>query len=548
MLYTKHAIYLRVLLLLGLPIAFGLIFWSSLSSVQAQNVIPQQVITDEPTLPNPAFNYANIRLPAHFRGGGVRNLDNTPITNTVTNEGATLGRVLFYDTKMSIDDTVSCSSCHLQTNGFSDPDQFSTGVNGQTPRNSMGLANNLYYPNGKFFWDERAATLEHQVLLPIQDAVEMNLTLEALVAKLEATTYYPDLFEATFGDNEITSTRISLALAQFLRSMVSYQSRLDQALEADDELSLLTAEELQGRELFNGPPAGCSRCHRFEVQVAEVAFNNGLDATLTDLGVGGANGVSTDEGKFKVPSLRNIELTGPYMHDGRFDTLEEVVEFYNSEIQVSPNIDARLLRPNGDAVRMNLTDEDKAALVAYMKTFTDETFITDPKFSNPFATAQATETPTETPTNTPVPTDTPVPTNTPVPTSTPVPTNTPTPTPTNTSVPTDTPAPLPTDTSTPTNTPVPTNTPTLTNTPAPIDTPTPTLTQTPMPTATLTSAPTATGTSTVTSTVAATPVSTPTRRPTPTRPARPTPDAAAEPLTEPASDEVQPVFLPIVSR
>ncbi|MEM7129357.1 MAG: cytochrome c peroxidase [Chloroflexota bacterium] len=364
----------------------------NLLAANAQNQQPGT----EPMLPETPYNYANPALPAHFTRANIRNLDNTPATNPVTDVGATLGRVLFYDVKLSVDDTVSCSSCHFQANGFTDPAQFSTGVNGQTPRNSMGLANNRYYPNGHFFWDERANTLEDQVLLPIQDSVEMGMTLDALETKLAATSYYPQLFQDAFGDSTITSERISLAMSQFLRSMVSYESPYDAALDADPPLSTLSTMEQQGLALFSGPPAGCNRCHRLDIQAADQPFNNGLDTTLTDLGVGGANGVATDEGKFKVPSLRNIELTSPYMHDGRFATLEEVVEFYNSGIQASPNLATELQRPNGNPVRLNLTDDEKTALVAFLKTLTDDAFIADEKFADPFTAILPTPTPTPT--------------------------------------------------------------------------------------------------------------------------------------------------------
>ncbi len=348
---------------------------------------------DAPSLPAVSFEYVNIDLPDHFTNpnsdfGDVAGQDNQPVNNNITNAGATLGRVLFYDKKLSANDTVSCASCHQQEFGFSDPNVLSIGFEGgETGRHSMGLANARYYERGRFFWDERATTLEDQVLQPIQDAVEMGMTLSALETKLAATSYYPDLFEDAFGSSAITSGRIADALAQFIRSMVSFQSKFDTAFaggdaENPDFQSVFTAQELQGLRLFTdevnlpGRTLRCNGCHTTAVQTAERPENNGLDAdTSADQGAGA--------GRFKVPSLRNIAIRAPYMHDGRFGTLEEVVEFYNSGIQAHPNLSGRL-ENNGQPRRFNMTDAEKAALVAFMNTLTDNVFLADEKFSDPF--------------------------------------------------------------------------------------------------------------------------------------------------------------------
>ncbi len=347
-------------------------------------------LSDVLNLPVSYYNYSNPDLPAHFRTGQTANIDNTPGSNPVTDEGATLGRVLFYDRKLSANNTIACASCHLQENAFTDPDQFSTGFEGGlTGRNSMGLSNARYYDNGRFFWDERAATLEDQVLMPIQDGVEMGMTLDELVVKLQSEEYYEILFEDAFGTPEVTSERISLALAQFVRSMVSYQSRYDEGLIAvggdeDDDFPNFSAIENRGKDLFFSGRTQCSNCHEAATFSGDRARNNGLDAVLTDLGVGGANGRAQDNGEFKTGSLRNIALTAPYMHDGRFSTLREVVMFYNNGIQNSPNLDNRLRMGNGGVRRMNLSPQEIDALVAFMETLTDQSFIEDPKFSNPF--------------------------------------------------------------------------------------------------------------------------------------------------------------------
>lgn len=353
-----------------------------------------EVLANTLNLPTDAYNYSNISLPAHFSTAEVQAANNTPSTNPITDVGATLGRVLFYDKNLSANNTISCASCHLQSKGFTDPEQFSTGFEGgKTGRNSMNLGNALFYTNGKFFWDERANTLEDQVLMPIQDAVEMGMTLENLVPKLQALDYYKVLFNQAFGDTTVTTERISKSLAQFVRAMVSYQSKYDDALaqaggpvSPRTTLAGLSTEENLGRQVFADPAkGGCAGCHRTDLFIGEEALNNGLDATTTDKGLAGVTGRTADEGKFKVPSLRNIELTAPYMHDGRFATLEQVVEHYNSGVQAHPALNPRLkVQGTNTPKQLNLTDAEKAGLVAFLKALTDNTFIADEKFSDPF--------------------------------------------------------------------------------------------------------------------------------------------------------------------
>ncbi len=341
-------------------------------------------------LPAAYYNYASPDLPNHFRNGDVAQIDNTPGSNPVTDAGATLGRVLFYDKNLSANNTISCASCHVQANGFTDPEQFSLGFEGgRTGRNSMGLSNARYYDNGRFFWDERAETLEDQVLMPIQDAVEMGMSLDVLVTKLQGLDYYGNLFEDAFGTEEVTSDRISRALAQFVRSMVSYQSDYDIALAAagGDErrpFNSFTELENMGKQLFFSGRTQCSNCHETATFSGDQARNNGLDAVITDTGREGVTGRNQDLGEFKVGSLRNVALTGPYMHDGRFETLREVVVFYNNGIQDNPGLDNRLRVQGGRVRRMNLNQTEIDALVAFMNTLTDNSFLTDPKFSDPF--------------------------------------------------------------------------------------------------------------------------------------------------------------------
>lgn len=335
------------------------------------------------------FNYSAPALPANFFIQPILGQDNMPATNLTTDAGATLGRVLFYDKRLSTNQTVSCSSCHDRNHGFSDPRQFSVGFNGGlTGRNSMGLSNARWYQRRHFFWDERANTLENQVLMPIQDSTEMGMTLQALTNRIAAEPFYTNLFAATFGTTAVTSERISRALAQFVRSIVSVRSKYD--LGVTNGFANFTAQENLGRQVFLGQVgnATCAACHGTDNFVPGPNINNnGLEFPFVDEGLGGVTGNPDDDGKFKVPSLRNIELTAPYMHDGRFATLEEVVEFYNSGVVNNPNLSPPLRNPPGQppgALRLNLTIAQKAALVAFLKTLTDPHLATDEKYSDPF--------------------------------------------------------------------------------------------------------------------------------------------------------------------
>ena len=341
------------------------------------------------TIPATPFNYAAPALPPGFLVQPIVGQDNMPATNVTTDAGATLGRVLFYDKRLSTHQTISCSSCHQREHGFSDPRRFSVGfAGGLTGRNSMGLSNARWYQRRHFFWDERANTLEDQVLQPIQNSVEMGMTLQALTNRLAAEPYYTNLFARTFGTPAVTADRISRALAQFVRSIISTRSKYDAGV--PNNFASFTTEERLGRQIFLGQVgnATCAACHGTDNFVPGPAINNnGLEFPYTDLGLGGITGNAGDNGKFKVPSLRNIELTAPYMHDGRFATLEQVVEFYNSGVVDNPNLSPPLRNPPGQppgARRLNLTTAQKAALVAFLKTLTDTSLADDAKFSDPF--------------------------------------------------------------------------------------------------------------------------------------------------------------------
>lgn len=363
---------------------------------------------DVPMLPDQAYAYAASPSPGHTDAAHLDELDNTPSDNPITDHGATLGRVLFYDTHLSKNNAVACASCHVRQFGFSDPRRLSIGYDGgRTKRNSMGL-DHIRYTHLKgqrpgLFWDERAATLEEQVLMPIQDPIEMGMALNDLEKKLQQLPYYPPLFQAAFGSPMVTSDRIAKAMAQFLRSMVSTNSKFDQAAaEAartgkSGDFELFTAEENLGKSLFMdgvGQIAefACAMCHVPPTFNMDKARNIGLDRHSVDAGLGALGRPSNDpftpsnDGKFRAPSLRNVELTAPYMHDGRLGTLSQVVEHYSSGVHPHPNLGLAFEQQDTAYATsgLQLTEQQKGALVAFLKTLTDRQFLADPRFADPF--------------------------------------------------------------------------------------------------------------------------------------------------------------------
>ena len=299
---------------------------------------------------------------------------NIPSNNPLTVEGIALGKRLFYDPILSANNTQSCASCHLQETGFSESSQFSTGIDGiQGERNAMPLINLGWQT--KFFWDGGANGLESQVIGPITNPIEMHETMENVVAKLNAHAEYPELFKAAFGSAEASSQNIMRAIAQFERTLISGNSKYDQYMRGE---TFLSSQELNGLSLFTDMEKGdCSHCHSLGSTFSDFEFQNtGLDSIPVDEGRYLITLNQGDRGKFKTPSLRNVELTAPFMHDGRFQTLLECVQHYNTGFRYSANLDPNL----SFAVKGRMTQQEMEDLVAFMKTLTDMEFVNNPEF------------------------------------------------------------------------------------------------------------------------------------------------------------------------
>ena len=304
-----------------------------------------------------------------------------PDDNPMTVEGVALGRKLFYDPLLSDDNTQSCGSCHLQERGFSDPRQFSIGIDGSVgTRQSMALINLAWAQNG-LFWDGRAGTLEELIFEPVVNPIEMNTTWPEVEAKLNGDADYVLEFKQAYNINYIDSVHVTKAIAQFIRTLISGNSKFDKFY--NQQAISLSEQELRGLTLYNSEGADCFHCHGLGGLITDNRYrNNGLDTDFSsDEGRYLVTGNDADKGKFRVPTLRNIELTAPYMHDGRFFTLEQVIDHYSDHVQLSPTIDPLMeLVGSGGA---QLTSQEKADLLAFLKTFTDEEFVNNPEFSDP---------------------------------------------------------------------------------------------------------------------------------------------------------------------
>lgn len=318
-----------------------------------------------------------------------------PADNPTTQEGVYLGRMLFYEKKLSANDQLSCESCHEQKLAFTDGRPVSLGVDGNfTARSAMSLANLLWVRN--FFWDGRSQSLEAQAAFPLTDPHEMGQPLAETVKKLQKAAPYPALFQSAFGEGGITEQNVLKALAQFERTLISADSPYDRYLAGEYQP---TAAELRGMQLFeNGPDpkrgirgANCGHCHGGPKTFKELFHNNGLDSTFTDFGREKITGQSMDKGRFRVPTLRNILLTAPYMHDGHFKTIEAVLDHYSDHIRQSETLSSFLqdITNEEGGKSLNLKPQEKHDIVAFLGMLTDSAFITNPAFSNPHSISKA---------------------------------------------------------------------------------------------------------------------------------------------------------------
>lgn len=302
-----------------------------------------------------------------------------PPDNATTVEGIALGRKLFYEPMLSGDNTQSCGTCHAQAFGFSDNGRrFSLGIDQQVGNmNAMAIMNLAWASD--FFWDGRSVGMENQAREPVKNPIEMHETWVNAVAELQASAVYPRLFKAAFGTDQVTEDLAVKAIAQFERTMIAGNSDYDKFMRG--EPTGMSQAAFRGMQIFFTERGDCFHCH-VEGLLSDYDFhNNGLDSTFNtdNIGRAGVTGRSSDTGKFKTPTLRNVEVSGPFMHDGRFATLEEVIEHYNSGIKHSPTLDPKIKKPEG----LFLTEQEKADLLAYLKALTDDEFLTNRAFSNP---------------------------------------------------------------------------------------------------------------------------------------------------------------------
>jgi len=348
------------------------------------------VLGEEPMLPITPYDYGDITMPRHVRltnpgtGYGTGKVTKTSF-DFIDDDIATLGRVLFYDKKLSALENISCGSCHAQEFSFADNSSFSEGVNTITKRNAMQLNDIAWTDNKSFFWDMSESNLHEMITLPLKDENEIGADIHEVAIKLSSTEYYPELFNQAYESPEINESKIVEALVHFMSSMTTFNSRFDQQAEVD--FIGYTPSERKGKNLF---ATACGTCHtqgnttEDDLNSLELIslnpshFTNGLPILDNEDDIGAGSWAPGYERLFKVSTLRNIELTGPYMHDGRFKTLEEVIEHYSEGIESNK---WQTIIPDGG---FGFTNAEKNNLVAFLKTLTDKSFINDIKFSNPF--------------------------------------------------------------------------------------------------------------------------------------------------------------------
>jgi len=336
-----------------------------------------------------ALNLQTNNQPTLYKFPDLKGFPTMPLTaNKPTMEGVDLGRFLFYDPILSKNNSFSCASCHKQRFAFSDaPNRFSKGINSEPMRrNTMPLFNLAWYPS--LFWDGKASSIEEQVFHPVRAHDEMNLNWKVAVQRIKQSKFYQAKFQSAFGNIEIDSNLIAKAIAQFERTLISNNSKFDQVLRGETYLS---EKEYKGFLLINDQTKGdCLHCHTTDADALGTTTkfsNNGLETAshpeeFQDKGRAEITKQQTDIGLFRIPSLRNIAVTAPYMHDGRFQTLEQVINFYSDGINKSYNIDSKMGFADQGGARLN--KEEKENIIAFLLTLTDSTFLTNPNFGNPF--------------------------------------------------------------------------------------------------------------------------------------------------------------------
>lgn len=344
-----------------LKIVLSLVVFCCLFSCSEDDVY-EAIPTDSPFLLNIPSNFPEI----------AQNIEN----NFPTNNGVALGRKLFYDGRLSRDNSVSCSFCHEQQSAFTHHGHdLSHGINNQTGKRNAPSVQNMIFQS-EYFYDGASNSIQMLSIVPIHNPVEMDESLPEIVAKLKQDPEYVKLFKAAFKNEEVSSSNLLNALAQFMTVMISADSKYDKYVR-NEEGGSLTQQELKGLDLFEN---NCATCHATDVFTDNSFRNNGLppNAKLNDLGREEVTGFRSDRYKFKVPSLRNVELTAPYMHDGRFGSLQSVLNFYSNGLQETENLDP--LMQQHPTLGIPLTQEEKEALIAFLKTLTDYEFIKNPLF------------------------------------------------------------------------------------------------------------------------------------------------------------------------
>jgi len=367
------------------PLCLCMVLFFACDKENRPIITPNPPTSSTQDLSNIPYNPVIVELPDVF----PLPMMDIPEDNPLTEAGVALGRFLFYDPILSGNEKMACADCHFPQSGFTDNLAFSTGTEGIVGlRSSMSLVNAGYFTKG-LFWDGRIQTLEEQALLPVEDVNELHSDWESVIERIQVDTAYPTRFRAAFGINsttEITKELAVKAIAQFERSLLSFNSKYDRVIRNEE---FFEEDELMGFELFiddpnDLPDAECGHCHNAPLFTVNQYFNNGIDSVgnledFKDKGLGAITNNRFDNGKFRAPSLRNIALTAPYMHDGRFQTLEEVIDHYNEGAHFADNIDP-LITTKG----LGLSEEHKKALVAFLHALTDTSFVNNPAYQNPF--------------------------------------------------------------------------------------------------------------------------------------------------------------------